>query len=550
MKLNKALLNDINLSEMYDEINPNDAKRGLYNNIFYILRLHPDVQEILRIMTLDENDDYYTEFEKLQAMSTFFHENLHWWQYIGSTSGLIMSLSLPAQVLASLDSFKEYLELVGNKKPISLYNIQNSTNEKKEDAEFRAINIILNNFYDIYYYRQRVKRPLKIKDACKEAFFESIGHSFYLTYDASVKLLAATFDENYTFLPNPENWSKIFSELNKNKVKEFFHGSTIRLPPIGLEDLYEGQARFNQMLYLNLASNKKLDWKEFQETGMLEGVYYSAFNMFLEILKEPRPESVDSPLVALYLLLIDIAINPLEGFPFDIANHEKFVLNTDPGIRFIRLCDTVKNKYPQFINTITEYSSRNYFFISTVLCKTLEYHVPSEYIKKLSDWCSDQEKIIKLLKENEVFKYEEGNILVRLIFGRFLSFQQDKFKKPEYFCWPGAFIHDHLNYQDFNVLYVKHQALFKENKDMDISPAILPGIDDETLRNTAGSFYTMLTILELCRQWVFCEGEFTYDFEWVSKKDDKEKVKQNVIEVFHQIFGVSPEGFEIVKSKP
>lgn len=550
MKLNTNLLNDINLSEMYDQIDPNDAKKGLYNNIFYILRLRHDVHEVLRVITSDENSDYYTEFEKIQAMSTLFHENLHWWQYIGSTSGLIMSLSFPAQVLASLDSFKEYLEIVGNKKPVILYNEYNLTEENKEDAKFKAINIILNIFYDIYYYRQRIKRPQKITEACKEVFFDSIGNSFHMAYDACVKLLAATFDEDYSFLPNPKTWSKIFSELEKNKVEGFFHGSSIGLPPIGLEDLYEGQARFNQILYLNIASNKTLDWKEFQETGMLEGVYYSAFNIFLKILEEPRPENVNSPLVALYLLLIDIAINPLEGFPFDIANHEEFVLNADPGSRFIHLCQTVKDFYPQFKSAITEYSAENYFYISTVLCKTLGYHVPLEYKQKLSAWCTNQESIIELLKENEAFKYKKGNLLVRLILGRFLSFQLDKFQSPEYFCWPGVFLHGQHNCRNFNVFYKKHQALFKENEDMDISPAMLPGIDDETLRNTAGEFYSMLTLFELCRQWVFCEGDFTYNFQWISKKYDKEEVKQIVVEVFSSIFGISPENFESVTHKP
>ena len=549
MQLNKALLDDINLSEMYDQIDPNDAKRGLYNNVFYILRLRHDVHDVLRVIASGESNDYYTEFEKLQAMSTLFHENLHWWQYIGSTSGLIMSLSLPAQVLASLDSFKEYLEIVGSKKPIILYNKNNLTEENEEKAEFKAINRILNTFYDIYYFRQRVKRPKKTIEACKEVFFESIGHSFHINYDACMKLLASTFDENYSFLPDPRSWSKFFSEFEENKIEVFFGGAKIGLPPIGLEDLYEGQARFNQILYLNIASNKSLDWKDFDLAGMLEDIYYSAFKLFLEILEEPRPESVDSPLVALYLLLIDIAINPLEGFPFDIVNHEKFILNTDPAIRFIHLCRTVKNIYPQFTNAITEYSAKNYFFISTVLCKTLGYHVPLEYKQKLSGWCTNQESIIELLKENEAFKYKKENMLVRLILGRFLSFQQDKFQRPEYFCWPGVFLHGQHNCRDFNILYRKHQALFKENEDMDISPAMLPGIDDETLRNTAGEFYTMLTLFELCRQWVFCEGGFTYDFEWISKKHDKEEVKKFVFEVFNNIFGVSPESFEIVKPK-
>lgn len=549
MQLNKALLDDINLSEMYDQIDPSDAKRGLYNNVFYILRLRQDVHDVLRLMASEESNDYYTEFEQLQAQSTLFHENLHWWQYIGSTSGLIMSLSLPAQVMASLSSFKEYLEIVGSKKPVIAYSEVYLTEENQDEPKSKAVSQILNNFYDIYYFRQRVKRPQIIRETHKEKFFESIGHSFHITYDACVKLLAATFDENYSFLPDPRSSSKVFIQLGENEIEGFFRGSKIGLPKIGLEDLYEGQARFNQILYLNIASNKMLDWNEFQSTGMLEDIYYSAFKLFLEILEEPRPGSVDSPLVALYLLLIDIAINPLEGFPFDIVEQKKFISNADPGIRFCYLCHTIKNTYPEFKNTITEYSAKNYFLITTVLCKTLGYHVPLEYKEKLSDWCNNQESIKELLKENEAFKYKEENMLVRLILGRFLSFQQDKFKRPEYFCWPGAFINRQPASPDFNLMYIKHQALFKENEDMVISPAMLPGINDETLLNTAGAFYKMLTIFELSRQWVFCEGAFSYDFQWYSKKYEKKEVKEIVIEDFNNIFGVSPESFEIIKPK-
>lgn len=488
MQLNPVLLDDIQLGEMYDRIDPDSQTRGSYNHIFYVLRLHPEVHKILSRVESGENTDDLIEGEISQAISTLFHENLHWWQYIGSISGLIMSLSLPAQISSSLTYFKQYLELSGNKKPISIYSDNNQRDDLTDDPEFMAINHILNNFYDVLYYKVRVKRPSYMEEICKEKYFESIGHSFHISYATSVGLLATTFDTEYSFLPNPNIWTDRFIDLNERKVDGFYYGSSITLPTIGTEDLFEGQARFNQILYLHLKSNKTLNWFQFEQAGMLHGVYYSAFKLFLRILDEQRPASVDSPLIALYLLLIDIAINPAEGFPFGIENYESFVNDADPGIRFMYLCKTVKDKFPEFKSGIKEYSSEEYWTISNSLCECLGIHSPYEYLSELSEWCSKQESIIGLLKENESFIYGSGNLVVRLIFGRFLSLQQDKFNNPEFFCWPGLYLHGDRKSRTTDALYLKHQAIFKENLNMDIAPAMLPGIDEKTLKDTSGFF--------------------------------------------------------------
>lgn len=548
MQLNPKLLNDAHHDDMFDRIGSDDATRGLYNHIFYVLRLHPDVHNILRKQKAGE-EEYYTQNEISQAASTLFHENIHWWQYIGSTSGLIMSLNLPAQVTSSLSSFKEYLKLTGNKKPIITYSDNNLTTENIDSDEFKQVSNIINNFHDVKYYKGRIKRPSYIKTACREKYFKSIGHIFHIAYSESLGLLESTFDPNCSFLPNANEWHEHFNRLEEEKVCGFYDESPIGLPPLGAEDLYEGQARFNQILFLHIRSDRTLDWLQFRQAGMLHGVYISAFEAFLKVLEEEYPTSVESPLVALYLLLIDIAINPAEGFPFNIVNYETFVDDTDPATRFIFLCRLVKESFPEFKTLIKNYSSEEYYVISTLLCDQLGLYSPAEYLSELVTWSENEDSLIELLKENEAFTYSEGNYLVRLVFGRFLSFQLDKFNNPEFFCWPGAYLEGERRTSNTDRLYKKHQAIFKENENMDIAPSMLPGIDDATLEDTSGRFYSTLTVYELCRQWALDEGKFNYNLPWISEKYSKEEANDWVKNNFINVFGVSPDDFEIIQPK-
>jgi len=548
MKLDPKLLTNSSLDEMFYNIRSDEAVRGLYNHIFYILRLHPDVHKILRKVEANDATDY-SQNEISLAASTLFHENIHWWQYVGSTSGLIMSLNLPAQVMTSLSSFKEYLKLTGKKKPIITYSENNINPSNMYSDEFKAVSEIVNNFHDFDYFKRRVKKPSSIKDVCNERYFTSIGNIFHIAYSASLGLLESTFDPKCSFIPNANEWFESFRQLEEDKVDGFHDESVPLLPPLGAIDLYEGQACFNQMLFLHIRSDRTLDFNEFVNAGMLHGVYNSAFEGFLKVLGEERPASVESPLVALYLLLIDIAINPGEGFPFNIVNYESFVDDTCPGTRFIFLCRVVKDCYPEFKTLITKYSPEEYYFISNALCDALNLYSPGEYLSKFVDWCENENSLKKLLKENESFSYDERNHLVRLIFGRFLSFQLDKIKNPEFFCWPGAYLEGERRTSNTDRLYKKHQAIFKENINMDIGPSTLPDIESEVLEDTAGHFYSALTVYELCRQWALSKGDFNYNLPWISKEHSKKDADAWIKNNFINVFGVSPDDFEIINPK-
>ena len=552
MTLNRKLLEDFKLEDRHGAIKSDDGVKGYYNHILYILRLSPEVYNVLH--KLKEGDtEYLFPGEIIQAKSTAFHENIHWWQYIGSISGLIMSLSMPAQIISNMSFFRDYLKLVGKKKPIVTYNENNPHDNFSLDPKYMAVNQILNTYHDIKYFKWRIKKPDEIKEAYKDNYFLSVGHTFHVTYSCCLKLISSTIDEDYSFLPNPSNWVASFDKLADEKADNFFYEQKdLLLPPIGTIDLFEGQARFNQMLYLHFKYkelNEPMDWYQFEREGMLEDEYYSAFQIFLELLGEQRPSSINSPLVALYLLLIDIAINPAEGFIFDIEAYEQFVNKADPAIRFVLLCSIVQRDHPYFKGYIKEYSSKEYWEVSTALCTSLGFHPPKKYLAQVIKWYNENDVLKELLKENDAFVFRRRNIVVRLLYARFLDFQLDKSQNPEFFCWPGVYLESERSTNNTNSLYVRHQALFKENQDMDVGPADFEHISDATLEETAGLFYSMVTTLELCEQWITKPGKFDYDLRWLSKKHSSEEMKNWVKDNFINEFGVSPDDFEEIISK-
>jgi hypothetical protein len=65
---------------------------GLYNPFQFVLRLSPEVHRKIEAIPSGLIHGH-VDFEGLQAYSTYLHETIHWWQHIGSTTGLLLSLS-------------------------------------------------------------------------------------------------------------------------------------------------------------------------------------------------------------------------------------------------------------------------------------------------------------------------------------------------------------------------------------------------------------------------------------------------------------------------
>ncbi|GMN89836.1 hypothetical protein [Francisella sciaenopsi] len=541
MKLNSKYL------ETYDEqYNGFHNALGLYDSMQFVLRLRTDIHNKIKSLPSGIVSSKQIDFEGIQAYSTYIHETIHWWQHMGSTSGLVLSLIHPMQMHVNKMFLDRFLQTTGTVKSIKKYNELNAKEYQPVDEEFQIINHIINNFSDIEFFKYLVIFPKEAKQVVNDPFFESVGHTFHITYSAFVHLLTECFDKEQKYFPKIENWDEQFRKLNENKATGFYHGSDVYISPIGLKAIYEGQARFIQIQYLYFGIGKKLTWNDFNDLGMLSGDYIEAFNSFLTLTDSQFPESIDDPLVGLYLLICDLAINPMEGFPFEIENFENFINTTNPGIRFITLCKLVKDKFPEVKDSIQKYSSEEYYEVSNKLCKAANYKSPLDGAKKILDWSKIIPSLIDLVEEEKTFTFNLENFPIRLMFSKFVNFQKDKYINPAFFCWAGYhFTAENISEQTFN-MFAEHEALFIDDIDGDIYPRKLPNKEEKQLTDTMTTFYTWISAYDLTRQWITKEGKFEYDYLWLTSKYTPEEVNRWAKHAFSNIFKVDPDEFQII----
>ena len=93
------------------------AKRGSYEPWRYVVRLRDDLYDRLE-HGLGGVEEAHKDIERTLAFSTYFHETIHLWQHVGSTSGLRMSLSYPAQAHVNKKDLCMVLSGLGPRKPI------------------------------------------------------------------------------------------------------------------------------------------------------------------------------------------------------------------------------------------------------------------------------------------------------------------------------------------------------------------------------------------------------------------------------------------------
>ena len=87
--------------------------------------------------------------------------------------------------------------------------------------------------------------------------------------------------------------------------------------------------------------------------------------------------------------------------------------------------------------------------------------------RAFASWFSPKGQLAHLRVEFERYRFDPKNYVIRHLFAHFLAFQEDKFKAPEFFCWPGAHMADKNVSGMSQSLFEKHGALFvdKEHDD-------------------------------------------------------------------------------------
>jgi hypothetical protein len=146
--------------ELPDELYASPGQKGSYNPLHFVVRLKPEF-----LSQLDSAQSPYvlasdeSSFALASAFSTFFHETIHWWQHIGSTTGFMLSMAYPAQTHVNRPPLLTLLREIGPVKSL-----------KKADANARAafsreaqkaLNIVLNNWHDLEFNRRIIIDPTK-----------------------------------------------------------------------------------------------------------------------------------------------------------------------------------------------------------------------------------------------------------------------------------------------------------------------------------------------------------------------------------------------------
>jgi hypothetical protein len=519
---------------------------GLYNAFQFVLRLSPAVHQKISELPAGIVSSREIGFDGAQAFSTYLHETIHWWQHAGSTYGLMRSLSYPTQAHSNSKYLKELITKIGFKKPIQEL-AKKSLGPDGIGTPSGLANTIVNNHFDFNAFRSVTFNQAAARSVVGDPYFDCVGHAHAMTYANNILVLAATVDPDFRVLQHPKEWEEPFDALRQSEEEGFYYGSRIELWPLGAHEILEGQACFCQLQFLAFASGGQLSWDDFRAFGMLHGVYAKAFETFLEVAELEWPATLDHPVVGLFLLICDMAINPGAGFPFPLTHFATFITDTDPGMRFCMLSKLVRLRCPGVITAIRNYSRREYEQVTKQLAAALIVESPLAIASIFSRWAENDGPLAPLMAEFRTFDYAPTNLPVRFLFSHFLAFMRDKLRTPEFFCWPGAWMAGTRVSELASTLFSRHEAPFVDKQDDDgIFPRLYIERDDKLVEDTFYSFYALNITYDLTNQWITQSGPFIYDYRWFSQSGTHEDIKDFAARHFLQVYGVHPDAVNLL----
>ncbi|GAN69485.1 hypothetical protein [Acetobacter orleanensis] len=518
--------------------------RGLYSPHDFYMDLSEDIMK--NIENLNKDDSVQAEFiEKnignIVSFSTYLHETIHWWQHIGSSSGFLQSLSSFSLVYECKSEIKKIISEIGNVKPLIKFY------KKHCGEKFNCIdsfNVLINDYLDINFAINLILKPSKLSEFYKDYYFLGRGHCFSILYAISCNILSIS--SNGGVITDPDSITKQMRILKAKNYPEFsgVAPSSDAISSIGLYEIFEGQAIFNQIQYLSLALGDE-SLVHFEEQGYLHGVYRVAFDKFLYYTGLAFPEKTISKEVGIFLLICDLSINPTSCFPGAIENFEEFIPSVDPGTRFSKLCKVIRNN-KNIINKLNDLSKGEYCEISEFICEKAGIKSPTEIFREVSMWPEMSKEINEIMEEGRILSFSAENMPVRLILYKFVEFYSNKYKNPDFFCWIGYKLASSKLPENGMDIWLSQQTLFTKRSD---KPGVFvrnfPNIKNENLVKTLGEFYNFLVLRDLTVQMVMKEGNFDMFFDKFVETDTNTSYEW-AQDIFKNVYDVTPEEFKVL----
>jgi hypothetical protein len=522
------------------DLNATLQAHGLYSTEQFVLRLSPENHRLVDEATSAESSNTSISEAALQAYSTYIHETVHWWQHVGSTTGLISSLVYPSQTQTNISNIKEWCALVPAEKPIRGWAYKGELDKVKSCNEAKVLgNTITNNTVDLGFFKQLLYSPDKAGDLFANPYFESTGHCFYIAYGTFLGGISPIIDPDFGVLANPDSLEGDYLQLRDDKANGFYHGSPLVSRIVGMVEIFEGQASFIQMQFLANAFISTPTLDEFKSIGLLHGVYLKAFEAFLELSGLEYPNEVIHPTVGLFLLICDLSINPVDGFPCNFTNVSSLIYVSDPGVRFELLCKAAATIGKPVTGAITDYSNKEYTTVAAALLKESGLRPPWDGWLQVDRWTKDVKLVRDLMHEQESFNYQAESIVMRVMLSHFISFTLDKLHSPEFFCWTGMWLAGPNVCAKSKQLFLKHLSLFsdKENDDA-VFPRKFPDKNPEALMSTFHMFFGSTAVYDLTRQWILKDGPFDLEFSWLSSTLGEKNWREWADQQFVSLYGL------------
>lgn len=543
-RLNPELLRSLHSLDDGPTFYATTKAHGLYNTFEFVLRLSPKVHRILSDQTPGMRSSAEVGFDGAQAMSTFLHETIHWWQHIGSTYGLIFGLNYPVQshcthkelkALASGGSFVKSIQQFAHSLGPGASN--------SYSTEAGLANFIINQHFDLEAYRLITFGGSQAEEIVRSPLFESVGHAFYMTYVNTVNVIGSTIDQTFSAIPNPSDWQHGFKLLKAERAENHFYGGPIKLWPFGSREIFEGQARFSQIQYIYNASGRNFTWEDLREIGWFAPVYVEAFKHFLTMIEEEWPSDIGSPLVGLFLLVCDFSINPGSGFPFPVEpNFHSFLDDVTPAARFVFACHTIKNKFPAMKSAVLKHNREEFENLTGEISETLKEPSPSLLSTVTASWFTTSGPLGRLREQFDSYTFEDANYSVRFLLAHFFAFQHDKASHPEVICWPGSWMAGPNADDNAFDIFNRHGAPFVDKEDDDgIFPRLQPGRTEQQMQDALDNFYSHVVAHGLTDQWISESGPFRYDLSWLTEKANKEEARHYIRSRFQTLYGLNPD---------
>lgn len=226
-KKDKIQYNILNSESIFSKFEACLNASGMYETIKFALSLSPEVHRLIDEL-IDENNTVNEEptYEHFQAYSTYLHETVHWWQHVGSTSGLLLSLSYLGITYINFKDLIEIYEEFGAIKSLKTWSSEILLHEGIcAQKKLAKVNTVVNNTIDIEFYQMLALVPKVLAERANgNKVFESVGHSYHMAYSQLNRLLDTIIDNEFKTLPHPEKWQIKFKELSDRKVPGYYYG--------------------------------------------------------------------------------------------------------------------------------------------------------------------------------------------------------------------------------------------------------------------------------------------------------------------------------------